>query len=362
MSLKQKSTEFISKHETKLEITFFVGGFLFDILFIADPDDLFSIAQQAIYLLIIATLIHYELLFRLHKWRPKESMQKLWSYRDFTLHFLLGSLLSVYSLFYIKSASILSSFIFLVLLVGIILVNELSFVKSAKVSLKVGFYAICLFSFFSVVFPIICGFVGWTPFLLSALSTVLVLIAQQKMLERELIDARVLQKALVAPCIAVLGVFGLFYFLGWIPPVPLSVKAQGVYHNLEKREGKFILTYEKHPWKFWQDSDKEFRAASDDKVYFYAQIYSPARISDKIILHWHLKDQHGHWQTTDKVPLAIQGGRKEGFRGYASKTNYQAGEWMVTVETSMGSEISRYYFEIIPVEAGVVRNFALLER
>lgn len=360
MSIKQKSTEFLSRHETKLEIAFFIGGFLFDILFIADPDDLFSIAQQAVYLFLIASLIHYEMLFRLHKWRPKEKLLKLWSYRDFSLHFLLGSLLSVYSLFYIKSASILSSFIFLLLLVGIILVNELSFVKSAKVSLKVGFYAICLFSFFSVVYPIICGFVGWTPFLLSALSTVLVLIAQLKLLECSEVNASILQKALVAPCVAVLGVFALFYFLGWIPPVPLSVKAQGVYHNLEKRDGHFFLSYEK-TWKFWQNSDKEFKAAPGDKVYFYAQIYSPARISDKIILHWQLKAKNGDWTTTDKVPLNIQGGRKEGFRGFATKANFQSGEWMVSVETSMGSEISRYYFEIIPMASDSVRNFTVLE-
>ncbi len=360
MNIKQKSAEFIRKHDTKLEIAFFIGGFLFDILFIADPDDLFSIAQQAVYLFIIAALIHYELLFRLHKWRPKDSLQKLWSYRDFALHFLLGSLLSVYSLFYIKSASILSSFIFLILLVALILINELSFVKSAKVSLKVGFFAICLFSFFSVLYPIILGFVGWTPFLLSALSTVLILIAQVQMLERAQIDANILKKAITAPCVAVLAVFGLFYFLGWIPPVPLSVKAQGVYHNLEKRDGKFILSYEK-TWKFWQDSDKEFKAAPGDKIYFYAQIYSPARIADQIILHWHMKNKNGDWTTTDKVPLNIQGGRKEGFRGFATKANFQPGEWMITVETSIGSEISRYYFEVIPTEANSTREFTQLE-
>lgn len=361
MSIKEKTTDFINKHETKLDIAFFVGGFLFDILFISDPDDLFSIAQQAVYLFLVASLIHYELLFRLHKWRPKESFLKLWSYRDFTLHFFLGSLLSVYSLFYIKSASILSSFIFLILLIAIILLNELSFAKSGKVSLKVAFYAICLFSFFSVVYPIILGFVGWTPFILSALSTVLILYAQLKLLMRAEVPMRVLKTALAAPSAAVLGIFLLFYFLGWIPPVPLSVTAQGVYHNLEKREGRFFLSFEK-TWKFWQDSDKEFKAAPGDKVFFFAQIYSPARISDQIFLHWHLKNKKGDWTSTDRVLLNIQGGRKEGFRGYATKANYQPGEWMVTVETSIGAEISRYYFEITPVAANEARIFTTLEK
>ena len=361
MSFKQTTTEFISQHETKLEVGFFIGGFLFDILFISDPDDPFAIAQQAVYLFLIATLIHYEMLFRLHKWRPKERFQKLWSYRDFTLHFLLGSLLSVYSLFYIKSASILSSFIFLSLLVGLVLANELSFVKSAKVSLKVGFFSICLFSFFAVLYPIILGFVGWTPFLLSALSTVLILIAQVQLLERAQVDPLVLKKSMTAPSVAVLGVFALFYFLGWIPPVPLSVKAQGVYHKLEKNDGEFVLSFEK-TWQPWQDSDKVFKAEPGDVIYFYAQIYSPARITDKIILHWQMKDKKGNWMTTDRVPLTIQGGRKEGFRGYATKANYQPGEWKVSVETSIGSEISRHYFEVVSVSPNPERDFTVLIR
>ena len=361
MSYKEKITEFIRKHETTLEVAFFIGGFLFDILFISDPDDFFAIAQQAAYLLIIAALIHYEMLFRLHKWRPKDRYLKLWSYRDFALHFLLGSLLSVYSLFYIKSASIFSSFIFLTLLVGLVIANELSFVKTAKVSLKVGFFAICLFSFFAVLFPIILGFVGWTPFLLSALATVLILIAQIQLLERSQIDPVVLKKSITAPSVAVLAVFALFYFLGWIPPVPLSVKAQGVYHKLEKNDGEFILSFEK-TWQPWQDSDKEFKAAPGDVIYFYAQIYSPARIADKIVLHWQMKDKRGNWMTTDRVPLNIQGGRKEGFRGYAVKANYQPGEWKVSVETSIGTEISRYYFDIIPVEKNPDREFTVLLR
>lgn len=358
---REKTTEFIKKHETKLEVGFFIGGFLFDILFISDPDDIFAITQQAVYLLLIASLIHYEMLFRMHKWRPKERLLKLWAYRDFTLHFLLGSLLSVYSLFYIKSASILSSFIFLCILVGLVLLNELSFVKSAKVSLKVGFFSICLFSFFSVLYPIILGFVGWTPLLLSALSTVLILIAQVQLLERSNIDSVVLKKSMTAPSVAVLGMFGLFTFLGWVPPVPLSVKAQGVYHKLEKNDGEFILSFEK-TWQPWQDSDKEFKAEPGDVIYFYAQVYSPARIRDKIILHWKLKSKNGDWITTDRVPLNIQGGRKDGFRGYATKANYQPGEWMVSVETNIGTEISRYYFDVTAVQPNPDRDFAVLIR
>lgn len=353
--LKEKTNAFLEKYQTHLDIAFFVGGFLFDIIFISDPDDLFSIAQQIVYLLIVASLIHYEILYRLRKWRPTFS-EKFWPYRDFSMHFLLGSLLSVYSLFYIKSASFLSSFIFLGLLITVILLNELSVVQSSKVAVKVAFFAICVFSFFSVLFPIIFGFVGWVPFLFSVAATVLIFWLQYKILQRSNIALPVLHRTLTGPASAVLGVFLLFYFLGWIPPVPLSVTAQGIYHNVEKREGQFILTYE-NTWKFWQDSDKVFKAQPGDKLYFYAQIYSPARISDQIILHWQMKNAKGDWMTTDKVPLSISGGRKEGYRTFATKANYQPGEWRVSVETSLGSEISRYYFDVVPAEAGSQPQF-----
>ena len=111
--LKEQISNFITKNETKLEIAFFVGGFIFDIWMLAAPDEIFSVLQQLVYLLIIASLIHFELLHRLNSWRPKGLIiSKIWTYRTLVLHFLLGSLLSVYSLFYIKSSSIFSSMFF----------------------------------------------------------------------------------------------------------------------------------------------------------------------------------------------------------------------------------------------------------
>ena len=162
---------FIHRHETKLEVAFFIIGFILDVLLIDVPDSLFGIAQQVIYIVVIALLIHYELLFRLRKWRPGKWLRKAWAWRNLALHFCLGSLLNLYSIFYIKSASLLGSVVFLVLMITFILANELPIVKRAKVSAKIGLYAICLFSFFSVLFPILFGFVGWTPFTASVVAT-----------------------------------------------------------------------------------------------------------------------------------------------------------------------------------------------
>lgn len=359
---KEKILSFQKRHESSLEGLFFVGGFVFDFLMVTEPDDLFGIIQQGLYLLAIAALIHFELLYRLHKWRPGPRLSKVWNFRNLLLHFLLGTLLNIYSIFYIKSASFLNSLVFLILMTGFVLANELPIVKKSKVSLKTGLFTICLFSYISILYPIILGFVGWTPFALSVLTTLLILYFQIKILSFRLPDQKTLAQALLFPSFSILVVFVAFYSMGWIPPVPLSVKEQGIYHFIEKKEGEYLLSTEKIWWKFWQSGDQEFYAQPGDKVYYYLQIYSPARFSDQIFIHWSFKDTQNHWQSSDRIPISIVGGRKEGYRGFTIKSNYQPGQWRVQVETAHGQEISRLYFEVIPQELGTPRHFEILAR
>lgn len=353
---------FIHRNETKLEVAFFIAGFIFDILLIEAPDQLFGIIQQVFYLLVIGTLIHFELLFRLRRWRPGRFMRKIWMWRNLALHFSLGSLLNLYSLFYIKSASVFSSAAFLVLMLGFILANELPMVKGAKVSAKVGLYAICLFSFFAVIFPILFGFVGVIPFAVAIVATAVVFSGQFRLLMNSIPNRKELDRALLIPFLSVTFVFVVFYALGWIPPVPLSVKEQGVYHLIEKQDGKVLLSFEKTWWKFWQTSESPFRAEVGDKIYFYAQIYSPTRISDQVSIRWMQKDARGKWQSSDRIPMTIHGGREEGFRGFTFKSNYTPGEWQVRVETSSGIEISRHYFDVVAVESSGPRIFDVIQR
>lgn len=349
---QQKIFDLYQKNESRYNVLFFVGGFIFDVLLAADIDDLFSIGQQTLYLFIIAGFIHYEILYRAQKWSPlQKQVLSLWDYRDLIMHFLLGSLLNVYSLFYIKSSSLISSIVFLALMAGLVIANELTWVKKANIGLKVGLFAICLFSYVSILFPLILGFIGWTPFGLSIAVTLGLFYLQFTILKNKIANNRTLLTALLIPSVSVLSFFTVFYILGWIPPVPLSVKKQGIYHLVEKNEGHFLLSTEKDWWKFWHSGDQDFKAQPNDKVYFYAQIYSPPRFSDQIFIQWLKYDKSRGWVKTDRIPLTIYGGRKDGFRGFASKSNYEAGQWRVQVETSMGHEVSRIGFNITLVES-----------
>ncbi|MBC7428175.1 MAG: DUF2914 domain-containing protein [Bacteriovorax sp.] len=241
--------------------------------------------------------------------------------------------------------------------------NELPFVKkSKKINLKVGLYSICLFSYFSIVYPLIFGFIGLVPFCFSVVSTLAILLVQLRFLRNIVPEPGVLFHAIFAPVVTVVVIFASFFFLGLIPPVPLSAKEQGIYHNLVKRDSHYYLYAEMNENSFWNFGKKTFHAEPGDKIYFYSQIFSPARISDKIIVHWFKKNSVGDWESMDKVPVAIKGGREEGFRAFTFKSNFDAGEWKIFVETSTGVEISRLYFDVVKVDKEASRTFEVFKR
>ena len=59
----------------------------------------------------------------------KEFLLKVWPYKTEAIHFLYGSLLSAYTIFYFKSSSFSSSFLFLLILTGLLFLNEIDSAK-----------------------------------------------------------------------------------------------------------------------------------------------------------------------------------------------------------------------------------------
>jgi hypothetical protein len=356
-SLKERALDYYEKNDTKVDIAFFLGGFIFDVLTLSDVDDALSIGQQVIYLFVIGSILYYDFLATHGFAKISERVQRFWDYRQLAVHFLLGSLLSVYSLFFLKSASFFSSIIFVLLMMGIMVANELKSVQKSAVDLKVGLYVICVFAFFSMTIPVLLGFVGLLPFLLAIAFTALVLYGVFRLLQRRVPDQRLLFKTLAIPGASILGLFLVLYLIGWIPPVPLSVQNMGVYHMIEKVGGNYVVSHENPWWRFWQKGDQTFRAEPGDKIYFFAEIFSPARFSDSVTLHWYFKDPRTGWISTDRIPMKISGGRKNGFRGFAIKQNYTDGEFRISVETTDGREIGRIYFEVTKAPEASQRTF-----
>lgn len=349
-ALKTRALNFVDKNERQLEIGFFLGGFLFDVLTLSAVDDPLSIFQQTLYLALIAWLLVWDLKVSSLNLKVEGFKTKIWNYRSLILHFLLGSLLSVYSLFFIKSSSLFSSFLFLLFLLSILVLNEMSLVQKGKLSIKVALFVLCLFSYFSLLVPTALGFVGWIPFLLSLFLTMAVIYGLFQFLRKVILDLKLLKQWLVQPGLAVLAFFTFFYAMGWVPPVPLSIKNIGIYHQVSVENGQYQLKFEREFWKFWQNGAQDFIARPNDKIIIFTSIVAPKRFDDQIIFHWSLYNNKKGWITQDKIPITIKGGREKGFRGYGVKQNFTTGEWRVLVETTNGREIGRIYFVVNKVD------------
>lgn len=340
-------SEYYEVHELPFGAIVFIAGFLFDVFTLSDVDDQLSLIQQAVYLVFIGWALYFEVIENVAGWKPSGFMAKFWGYREFLLHFFLGSLLSVYSLFYLKSASLSTSFVFILIMAGLLVANEFPQLQKRGPIVRLSLWTLCLSSFFLSLFPTLLGFGGPMPFFLSIVIASLILLAFLKRLRTRHPDQQKKMGALFYPAIGVLIFYIVAYTLKLVPPLPLALKTIGIYHNIEKRNGEFILTEERPWWRFWHYGDQYFIAKPGDRVFVYASVYAPKTFKDQINIRWLYKERDGNWKSTDSIPFNISGGRNEGFRGFAVKSNYQPGQWRVQIETADGLEMGRIGLEIV---------------
>jgi hypothetical protein len=351
------------RHEVKWHVAFFVGGFVLDVLAAREGvDSPFIVLQQVFYLGLIGAILYLDILRDAQpdatKFSPR--LERVWAYRGLAVHFSLGALMNMYSIFFLMSASWFSSIVFAALLLTAVVLNELPMVQRRGVDIKVGLYVVCVFCFWSLMIPLAIGRVGRLTFVAAWIGTLGVVAIFFTLLRRRL-SIRELRRRLLLPGFVVAGTFLAFYMIGLIPPVPIAAKDLGVYHLVERHGNEYLLHHERPWWKFWQSDDRDFVARPGDRVFVFVSVFSPARFADTVYVRWLVKGADG-WQESDRIPIQITGGRRDGFRGFTSKQNYRAGRWRVSIETGDGREISRIYFDVTLADADATRTFRVETR
>ncbi len=346
-----KFKAYYEQHEHLINIAFFIGGFLFDMVMLERIDSLMTIGQQGLYLIIImAALI--QMFFE--EFNPPIDTSKMfvlkrwfYDYRTALVHFLFGTLLNGYTIFFFKSSSLIVSFVFMVFMALLLVANESHRFKKSGLTFKFALLSLCFLCYFAYVTPVLAASLSLLVFLLSMLLGCLPLIGlgwwiqnyRQNSFEKA-------KRQILVPMGIVLLSFLTLYLVKLIPPVPLSIPFIGVYHSVDKTEEGYKLGHERPWWRFWQHGDQNFTAQRGDKIHVFFRIFSPARFSDQVTIRWYWKDNRVGWALQDSVPIKIVGGREEGFRGFGTKSNYQPGDWKVQVESTDGREIGRVYFTL----------------
>lgn len=342
------------RYEKWWPLVFFLGGFIYDALSLDRIDSLFGILKHGVYLSVIGAMIALEILFHVRKFVPTGKFATAWRYHPLVIQFFLGSLLSEYTLFFFKSASIWSSFGFLLLLGAILILNEFKeFRGGTGIPIRMALFSICLITYFVYLIPVIQGYVGTVPFILALLAATLVIFVIFKLLKVRVPEERkFLKKQLLTPFAGVVGGFLCLYFTHLIPPIPVAVRYMGIFHDVKKEQGKYLVGYTRPKWKFWQSGDQSFEARPGDRIFCFFRVFSPGRFHDQVKVRWLYDDPKRGWQRSDAIPIPITGGREEGFRGFTYKTAYQPGDWQVRVETTDGRELGRIYFNVSLAEPG----------
>ena len=158
---------------------------------------------------------------------------------------------------------------------------------------------------------------------------------------------------------AILVLIFILYGLKLIPPVPLSVRHMGIYRGIEREGDRYRLLERKAPWHhFWQTDDRVFLARPGDSLVFFFRVFGPRRFTHQIYIHWSTwEPRTKKWLTSDRVPVPMNGGREEGYRGFIKKDNYVAGRWRVEVETEDERVLGADSFEVVEDSSTDERQF-----
>lgn len=337
-------------------VAFFLLGFAFDALALHRIDSRFSLLHQAVYLALLGCLLVVDHSFGEKLAGRPGLIAKVWSFREDLIHFLFGTLLNVYTLFYFRSASGLLHAAFFAVVVGFLLANELPRFRRLGFLFRLALYSFCLTSYFAYLFPVLAGFLSPWLFVLASLASLIPLGALLWQVARWGGGLEARRGAWAGGAVQTLLV-GL-YFLHAIPPVPLSVKQIGVYHQVERDELKWRLSY-LPTWKWWSRGDERFLARPGDKIHVFVRIFAPTNFRDRVSIRWSYREPERGWVPSDAIPLAIFGGREEGFRGHAFKSNFQPGDWKVEVISDDGRRVGSLNFSVEADPSEEPREFAV---
>ncbi len=335
---------------------FFLSGVIYDTVTLTRIDRLQDNLILLLYLALLGALI--VLTGRVGMESPPDPAQlagfpfmrwviKSRPYYPMASQFLLGSLFSAYTIFYSRSATFSGTAVFFALLILLLIANEFLRDRLSNLRLLISLYAVVCFAFFTFFLPVITGYMNAAIFVAGAMLSIGVILRVAQLIHRNN-PARSREEGIgvTVPAAALIGILVGFYFLNWIPPVPLSLKFGGIYHDVKRPGDHFELAYERRWYEFWKRSDTTFPA--DTPIYCFTAVFAPVDLNTTIYHHWYYRPHDSRPFThADKIPLKISGGREGGYRAYSFKQGLDPGDWRVDVEAGDGRILGRVSVTVV---------------
>lgn len=362
-SLKEKLVSSITDETREtlrkfMPLMFFAGGFTWDSLTLTRVDNLLDNAILLGYLILLGLSI--VLMYLSREGRLKGPGARFSGWYPNLIQFFMGGLFSSYVVFYFHSASMSRTLLFVLVLFALLVANEFLKDSLRNIYLTMGLYFFVSFAFFTFAIPVVLKKMSALTFMASGAVSMLLVSGMAFVLYKTMVLKRRQEMwTLVTQSALIFGALGALYWANWIPPVPLAVKMSGIYHNVERNNDKYLLTYEKPRWyQPWRKSDTGFRLREGDRVYCFSSIFAPGEFKKKVYHHWHQFDlKKNEWVQTDRVGFDITGGRGQGWRGYTFKQHIRPGRWRVDIRTEEGLMLGQIAFRVLEAPKGSVPVF-----
>ncbi len=348
-TLKRITDSYVGRTVKKHWLTVaFILGFVTDLILLNKVDDI--IDNLILFFYVTLSMVGIILLYAAVSGRLPDSLnQKGRVFASVAVQYAFGGLLSGMLIFYGRSSSLGDSWPFLLVIIGIIYLNETVKERSSRLVLTLSMFFIGLFSYMVLVMPVLLGKMGEWVFVGSGILALIVMGILLFILKLIIPNFMAMHMRVVVFSIgSIFVVLNFLYFLNIIPPIPLSIKDAGIYHSVIRFEnGDYQLKYEDGPWWFfWKNSDTTFHPKPGDNVFCFARIFTPTRLDTEIYHRWEYKDENEGWVTHARIPYHIYGGRDNGYRGYTQIGSFRDGAWRCTVETGRGQVLGREKFKI----------------
>jgi hypothetical protein len=281
------------------------------------------------------------------------------------IQFFMGGLFSKHVQFYFQSSAGIKSFVFIAALLALLLINEFYKNKFNYLYLQFAMYFMASVSFFIFFLPLLTKEMGQRTFLTGGvlgLGFTLIILAVVCFGTSTVTKKSFLRSSLLI--LTLYGGFNLFYFMRWIPPVPMALKHYGIYHHLSKSDYMYTLQFEKPEWyEFWKKSNSVYKYRQGDTVFCFTSIFAPTEMKKTIYYHWQqFSPDKKIWISQEKLSYTLQGGREGGYRGFSYKSTIWPGEWRIEITTEEDILLGELDFKVVWAQDESERKMLTIQR
>src|SRR5262249_28307321 len=152
----------------------------------------------------------------------------------------------------------------------------------------IGLYSFCLTSYFAYLIPVLLGHLRPWMFGVAVVLSLFPLIALVQGVRRWSGAVQPAVRHIAMPAVAIQGLLLGRFMVRLIPPVPLSVRKIGIYHQVERdpNRSEYLLSRQPGGWRFWAKDDRNFQARPGDRIYCFVRIFAPRNFHDRVLVRW----------------------------------------------------------------------------